>query len=141
MASSRAEPLAYVKRARGARALSEAARELVAGLRDSAPRAANAYAPRSLQFVVSCDPLHGTAGTAGGRLAPKLIALPGGLSVVLTTVGYLLLLLCGLSVCLFCWLTYASLTGAARPHRPASDDRFAHHAGDLSARIIGAGSG
>jgi len=60
--------------------------------------------------------------------------------VVLTTVGYLLLVLCGLSVCLFCWLTYASLTGAARPRGRTSADRFEHATGDLSARIIGAGS-
>ncbi|HEV2286014.1 MAG TPA: hypothetical protein VGR80_08225 [Steroidobacteraceae bacterium] len=60
--------------------------------------------------------------------------------MVLTTVGYLLLLLCGLSVCLFCWLTYASLTGAARPHGRTGADRFEHRVSDLPARIIGAGS-
>jgi hypothetical protein len=61
--------------------------------------------------------------------------------VVLTTVGYLLLLLCGLSVCLFCWLTYSSLTCAARREAGATEDRHAHRACDLPARIIGAGSG
>ena len=61
--------------------------------------------------------------------------------MVLTTVGYLLLLLCGLSVCLFCWLTYASLTCAARSEDEAAGIGPAHRACDLSARIIGAGSG
>jgi hypothetical protein len=61
--------------------------------------------------------------------------------VVLTTVGYLLLLLCGLSVALFCWLTYSSLTCATRPEGSANEDRPAYRACDLSARIIGAGSG
>jgi threonine/homoserine/homoserine lactone efflux protein len=73
--------------------------------------------------------------------APKPIALFGGVSVVLTTVGYLLLLLCALSVYLFCWLAYSSLTGAARPEGDASEEPLAHRACDLSARIIGAGSG
>ena len=61
--------------------------------------------------------------------------------MVLTTVGYLLLLLCGLSVGLFCWLTYSSLTCATRTQAEAAADRPAHRVCDLSARIIGAGSG
>jgi hypothetical protein len=67
------------------------------------------------------------------------MTLLGGLSVVLTTVGYLLLSLCGLSVCLFCWLTYASLTCATR--RKADQARFEPRTADLAGRIIGAGSG
>jgi len=55
-------------------------------------------------------------------------------------VGYLLLFLFGLSVCLFCWLTYASLTCAARPQARVPHDRlFEHPARDL-ARPLGAGS-
>jgi hypothetical protein len=30
--------------------------------------------------------------------------------MVLTEFGYLLLFLCGVAVCLFCWLSYASLS-------------------------------
>jgi hypothetical protein len=43
--------------------------------------------------------------------------------VILTAVGYLLLLLFGLAVGLFCWLSYSSLRGAARPiESPAPDN-------------------
>jgi hypothetical protein len=42
--------------------------------------------------------------------------------MVLTVSGYLFLCLSGLAVCLFCWLSYASLTGAARPDKPSRDE-------------------
>ena len=41
--------------------------------------------------------------------------------MVLTEFGYLLLFLCGLAVCLFCWLSYASLSHP-RDSRPSTDD-------------------
>jgi hypothetical protein len=34
--------------------------------------------------------------------------------MVLTKWGYLLVFCAGLAVCLFCWLTYSSLTGPRR---------------------------
>jgi hypothetical protein len=52
----------------------------------------------------------------------------GGSRVVLTTVGYLLLFLSGLAVGLFCWLSYASLTSAARPPERQAEDRFLENA-------------
>jgi hypothetical protein len=42
--------------------------------------------------------------------------------VILTAVGYLLLFLSGLAVGLFCWLSYSSLRGAARPSEPPVPD-------------------
>jgi hypothetical protein len=48
--------------------------------------------------------------------------------VILTAVGYLLLFLSGLSVGLFCWLTYSSLSCAARSPKTAAQDRFLGHA-------------
>jgi hypothetical protein len=43
--------------------------------------------------------------------------------VILTVWGYLLLSLAGLAIGLFCWLSYASLTGAAgRPGKPSRDE-------------------
>lgn len=60
--------------------------------------------------------------------------------MILTAVGYLLLFLSGLSVCLFCWLSYASLTGKARqPDRPADDSFLEHRVHDIT-RPVGAGS-
>jgi hypothetical protein len=41
--------------------------------------------------------------------------------MVLTEFGYLLLFLCGVAVCLFCWLSYASLS-QPRDTRPSPDD-------------------
>jgi hypothetical protein len=55
-------------------------------------------------------------------------------------VGYLLLFLSGLSVCLFCWLSYASLIGKARqPDRPANDSFLEHGVHDITGPF-GAGS-
>jgi hypothetical protein len=60
--------------------------------------------------------------------------------VILTAVGYLLLFLSGLAVGLFCWLSYSSLTCAARKSRqPAQDSFFEHAAHDITPPI-GAGS-
>jgi hypothetical protein len=42
--------------------------------------------------------------------------------MVLTVWGYLFLCLSGLAVCLFCWLSYASLAGAARPDKALRDE-------------------
>ena len=53
--------------------------------------------------------------------------------MILTAVGYLFLFLFGLSVGLFCWLTYASLTCAARPAARTAEDRlFDRAARDLN---------
>jgi hypothetical protein len=41
--------------------------------------------------------------------------------MVLTEFGYLLLFLCGVAVCLFCWLSYASLC-QPRDTRPSTTD-------------------
>ena len=60
--------------------------------------------------------------------------------MTLTAVGYLLLFLFGLSVCLFCWLTYASLSCAVKPPARAAQPRlFEHGTPDLSGPI-GAGN-
>ena len=62
--------------------------------------------------------------------------------MTLSAVGYLLLFLFGLSVCLFCWLTYASLSCAVKPRARAAQPQprlFEHPAHDLSGPI-GAGS-
>jgi hypothetical protein len=56
--------------------------------------------------------------------------------VILTVVGYLLLVLSGVAVCLFCWLSYSSLTGAARPpERPAQDSFLEHSARDITGPV------
>ena len=59
--------------------------------------------------------------------------------MVLTALGYLLLFLSGVAVCLFCWLSYASLTGAARPPERPAQDRFLEHAVHDIRRPVGAG--
>ena len=77
--SRRAEPLAYVKHPRAARALSEAARTGVAELRDSAPRAANAHSPHRYNWqspVIYCME---QATRAARHLRPGRIALWGSL--------------------------------------------------------------
>lgn len=43
--------------------------------------------------------------------------------VILTVWGYFFLSLFGLAVGLFCWLSYSSLTGAARPGKVSRDER------------------
>jgi hypothetical protein len=55
-------------------------------------------------------------------------------------VGYLLLFLFGVSVGLFCWLTYASLTCAARKVKCPADDRLFERAASDMTGPIGAGS-
>jgi hypothetical protein len=60
--------------------------------------------------------------------------------VVLTAVGYLLLFLSGVSVCLFCWLSYASLTCATRAPKPPAQDSFLDDAAHDITPPIGAGS-
>jgi len=42
--------------------------------------------------------------------------------MVMTASGFVLLFLCGLAVCLFCWLSYATLSGTQRAERPAEDE-------------------
>lgn len=44
--------------------------------------------------------------------------------MILTAVGYLLLFLSGVALGLFCWLSYSSLAGAARPPQPPAQDSF-----------------
>jgi hypothetical protein len=58
--------------------------------------------------------------------------------VALTIVGYALLFLSGLSVCLFCWLTYSSIAHAARAR--LEGDRLGPRPDDLTGRFIRAGS-
>jgi len=59
--------------------------------------------------------------------------------VILTVVGYLLLFLFGLSVGLFCWLTYSSLSCAARSPKPPAQARFLERAAHDIRGPIGAG--
>jgi hypothetical protein len=59
--------------------------------------------------------------------------------VILTAVGYLLLFLFGLSVGLFCWLTYSSLSCAARSPKPRAQDLFLERAAHDIRGPIGAG--
>lgn len=59
--------------------------------------------------------------------------------MVLTAVGYLLLFLSGVAVCLFCWLSYASLTGAARPQKRPAQESFLENAAHDITRPISAG--
>jgi len=60
--------------------------------------------------------------------------------VILTAVGYLLLFLSGVAVCLFCWLSYCSLTGAARRRKQAAKDSFLDDAAHDITPPISAGS-
>ncbi len=60
--------------------------------------------------------------------------------MILTAVGYLLLLLSGVAVCLFCWLSYSSLMGSARPTQPPAQDSFLDHGVHDITPPIGAGS-
>jgi hypothetical protein len=60
--------------------------------------------------------------------------------VILTAVGYLLLFLSGLAVCLFCWLSYSSLTSAARPPERPAQETFLEDAGHDIRGPVGAGS-
>jgi hypothetical protein len=55
--------------------------------------------------------------------------------MVLTLWGYLLLALAGLATGLFCWLSYSSLTDAARPGNAAQDDFLARAARDITGAI------
>jgi hypothetical protein len=61
--------------------------------------------------------------------------------VILTAVGYLLLFLFGLAVCLFCWLSYSSVAGATRPPQPPAEDQFLDCAAEDITPPLGAGSG
>ena len=47
--------------------------------------------------------------------------------MILTVLGYLLLAVTGLAVCLFCWLGYACLPWAARPPEQLAEDSFVEH--------------
>jgi len=52
--------------------------------------------------------------------------------VILTAVGYLLLFLSGVAVCLFCCLSYCSLAGAARRKQAAKDGFLDDAAHDIT---------
>jgi hypothetical protein len=106
------------------------------GLRSSALRVR-----RANNWLSPCDLRHGTRDRPSRTLTPEPKARVGGCSVVLTAVGYLLLFLSVLAVCLFCWLSYASLTGAARPPQRPAQDQFLERAARDITRAIGAGSG
>lgn len=43
--------------------------------------------------------------------------------MILTVWGFLLICLAGVAIFLFCWLSYASLTGAARSVKPSEDEQ------------------
>lgn len=58
--------------------------------------------------------------------------------MILTALGYLLLFLSGLAVCLFCWLSYSCLNRAARSQEPPVED-LEDGAHDISGPV-GAGS-
>ena len=60
--------------------------------------------------------------------------------MILNAVGYLLLFLSGVAVCLFCWLSYSSLTGAARPPKRPAQDSFLEQAAHDITRPVGFGS-
>lgn len=60
--------------------------------------------------------------------------------MVLTLLGYTLLVLSSLAVCLFCWLSYASLTGAVRAvNAPAPDSLADHAARDMTPPVSSGG--
>jgi hypothetical protein len=55
-------------------------------------------------------------------------------------VGYLLLVLSGLAVCLFCWLSYSCLKRAARSQEPPAEDKFLEDRRHDIGGPVGAGS-
>jgi hypothetical protein len=55
--------------------------------------------------------------------------------MVLTASGYLLLFLCGLAVGLFCWLSYASLSGTPPAARPDGHKLPAGSADEIAGAI------
>ena len=59
--------------------------------------------------------------------------------MILTAVGYLLIFLSGVAVCLFCCLSYCSLTGAARRRKQPARDSFIGDAAHDITPPIGAG--
>ena len=59
--------------------------------------------------------------------------------MVLTLLGYLLLVLTGLAVCLFCWLGYACMTRAAPPTERLAEHSLVEQAAPDMAPSIGAG--
>jgi hypothetical protein len=61
--------------------------------------------------------------------------------MVLTLLGYLLLVLSGLALFLFCWLSYSSVTSATRPPQRPAEDQFLERAVRDITPPIGAGSG
>ncbi len=61
--------------------------------------------------------------------------------MILTALGYLFLFLSSLALCLFCWLSYSSVAGAARPPQRPAEDQFLEHAVRDITPPIGAGSG
>jgi hypothetical protein len=64
----------------------------------------------------------------------------GGACVVLTAVGYVLIFLSGLAIGLFCWLSYSSLSGAARPTKAPAEDSFLEQAArDITPRVSAQG--
>lgn len=58
--------------------------------------------------------------------------------MILTVVGYLLLVLSGLALCLFCWLGYVCVTRASRPSERLAQDTFVGHAADDMTPPVGA---
>jgi len=69
------------------------------------------------------------------------MARVGDPQVILTAVGYLLLFLSGLSVCLFCCLSYCSLRGSARSQQPPAEEQLLEQVADDITPPISAGSG
>lgn len=59
--------------------------------------------------------------------------------MILTAVGYLLIFLSGVAVCLFCCLSYCSLTGAARRRKQPARGSFIDDAAHDITPPIGAG--
>jgi hypothetical protein len=95
---------------------------------------------RALAISFSCDALRGTTGAFGDTIFTHTRGLSRVSQVILTAVGYLLLLLSGLAVCLFCWLSYSCLRRAARSQEPPAEDKFLEdRAHDISGPV-GAGS-
>ena len=61
--------------------------------------------------------------------------------MILTAVGYLLLFLSGLAICLFCWLSYSCVKRSAAPPQPPPEDQLLEHAAEEITPPIGAGGG